>query len=39
MNSMEKGKLDKRGKRMVFVLFLVSAGFYIGFIALTAVSS
>jgi len=39
MNSMEKNKLDKRTKRMVFVLFLTAAGFYIGFIALTAFGS
>jgi len=39
MNSMGQNKLDKRTKRMVFLLFLVAAGFYIGFIALTAVSS
>jgi uncharacterized membrane protein len=36
---MEKRKLDKRSKRMVFLLFLVAAGFYIGFIVLTAVNS
>jgi len=36
---MGQNKLDKRTKRMVFLLFLVAAGFYIGFIALTAVSS
>jgi hypothetical protein len=39
MNSMDKNRLDKRAKRMVFFLFLVAAGFYIAFIALTAVSS
>jgi hypothetical protein len=38
MNSMENNKLDKRTKRMVFMLFLIAAGFYIGFIALTAMS-
>jgi hypothetical protein len=38
MNSMEDNNLDKRTKRMVFMLFLVAAGFYIGFIALTAIN-
>jgi len=39
MNSMENNKPDKRTKRMVFMLFLIAAGFYIGFIALTAINS
>ena len=38
MNSMENNKLDKRTKRMVFMLFLIAAGLYISFIALTAMS-
>jgi hypothetical protein len=38
INIMEKNKLDKRTKRWVFMLFLLAAGFYIGFIALTAIS-
>jgi hypothetical protein len=39
MNNIENGKLDKRTKRMVFLLFLIAAGFYVGFIALTAIST
>ena len=39
MNAMENNKLDKQTKRMVFMLFLIAAGFYIGFIALTAINS
>ena len=39
MNNMGNNKLEKRTKRMVFMLFLVAAGFYISFIALTAISS
>jgi hypothetical protein len=39
MNNIENGKLDKRTKRMVFLLFLIAAGFYVGFIALTAINT
>jgi hypothetical protein len=39
MNNIENGKLDKRTKRMVFLLFLIAAGFYAGFIVLTAINS
>lgn len=35
---METNKLDKRTKRRIFALFLLAAGFYIGFIVLTAIS-
>ncbi len=38
MNGMENNRLDKRTKRMIFMLFMIAAGFYIGFITLMAIS-
>ena len=38
MNEGGKQQLDKRGKLMVVVLFLIAIGFYVGFIAMTAIA-